>query len=104
MFLSKVHSLGIGTVFYSNGTHFSLFPMTDLHEVGYVIISRVIDYTRKALKLCMHRPKANFDTALVFKYGTLNADNFLMKKQIFSGYEVNWCQFWTGTMRWVNSP
>ena len=59
MFLSEAHSLGIGTVFYSKGTHFSLFPMTDLLEVGYVIISKVIDCTRKALKLCKHRPKAN---------------------------------------------
>ena len=54
--------------------------MTDLHEVVYVIISKVIDYTRKALKLCMHRPKANFDTALVFKYDTLNADHFFNEK------------------------
>ena len=85
MFLSKVRSLSFGTVFHSNGTHFSLFPMTDLHEVGYVITSKVIDYTRKALKLCKHRSKANFDTALVFKYGTLNADHFLMKSTYFQG-------------------
>ena len=78
--------------------------MTDLYEVGYVIISKVIDCTRKALKLYKHRPKAIFDTGLVFKYGTLNVDHFLMKKQIFSGYKVNSRQFWKGTICRADSP
>ena len=40
---------------------------TDLPEVGKVMIFKVI-LLERPLQLCKYRPKANFNTVLVFKY------------------------------------